>query len=511
MPDGEYLRALLYEKARRDERRRCENSLLEFFKRAWREIDPSPFELNWHHVVICEELEALARGEFRDYVLNIPPRCGKTILTSVVYPAWLWCQPKERQRRLMGPHVRFLCVSYGAGLAEVAAVKMRRLVLGPWYLSHWGERVKILDDQKSRADFGNSAGGERISNSIEGGILGRGGDIQIIDDPHKVKGAESDTERESTLVAMREGLPTRITDPRISARILVMQRLHTEDATDYALNSWRAPRHTMLPMRFDPDRACESDVREDEGELLWPDVWTEEAVESESSELGVYGTAGQLQQQPIPRGGGIIKAEWWQLWEPEDYPAFGTCVASLDTAYKIKQEADYNALTVWAGFAHPESGKPKLMLRDAWRARLSLSELLDRVIKTCREHKVDTLLIEDATRGTDVQTEIYRIIGRREFQVVLVPPAGDKAARLSAAEPLFSNNVIFAPDREWAQNVIDEVSVFPRGRHDDFVDSCSMALNYLRKTGVAVRREEFDEWDREQRLYRKPAKPIYDV
>jgi len=183
---GSTLRALLYEKARRDERRECENSLLAFFKRAWREVDPSPFELNWHHVVICRELEALARGEYRDYVLNIPPRCGKTILTSVVYPAWLWCQPKERQRRLMGPHVRFLCVSYGATLAEVAAVKMRRLVMGPWYQAHWGERVKIQSDQAGRADFGNTAGGERISNSIEGGILGRGGDIQICFPAHEI-------------------------------------------------------------------------------------------------------------------------------------------------------------------------------------------------------------------------------------------------------------------------------------------------------------------------------------
>jgi predicted phage terminase large subunit-like protein len=402
-------------------------------------------------------------------------------------------------------------VSYGATLAEVAAVKMRRLVMGPWYQEHWGGRVKILSDQASRSDFGNSAGGERISNSIEGGILGRGGDIQIIDDPHKVKGAESDVERESTLTAMREGLPTRITDPRISARILVMQRLHAADATDYALNNWREPRHTMLPMRFDPDRACEVDVREEDGELLWPLVWTDEAVDSESAELGTYGTAGQLQQSPIPRGGGIIATEQWQLWEGDDYPPFGTCVASLDTAYKIKQEADYNALTVWAGFAHPESGKPKVMLRDAWRARLSLSDLVARVVKTCRDHKVDVLLIEDASRGLDVQDEIYQLIGKREIRIILIPPAADKAARLMSTEPLFSNSIVYAPDREWAQDVIDEVSVFPRGRHDDYVDSTSQALNYLRRTGVAVRREEHDEEVLGRRMYRKPSKPVYDV
>src|SRR6185312_9457581 len=175
-----------------------------------------------------------------------------------------------------------------------------------------------------------------------------------------------------------------------------------------------------------------SPMAERQGEIAWPERFDPQSLGNLRTLKGVFAWAGQYQQLPMPRGGGIIKAEWWQLWEADDYPPFGTCVASLDTAYKIKQEADYNALTVWAGFAHPESGKPKLMLRDAWRARLSLSELLARVIKTCREHKVDTLLIEDATRGTDVQTEIYRIVGRREFQIVLIPPAGDKAARLSA-------------------------------------------------------------------------------
>lgn len=80
-----------------------------------------------------------------------------------------------------------------------------------------------------------------------------------------------------------------------------------------------------------------------------------------------------------------------------------------------------------------------------------------------------------------------------------------------STEPLFSNSIVYAPDREWAQDVIDEVSVFPRGRHDDYVDSTSQALNYLRRTGVAVRREEHDEEVLGRRMYRKPSKPVYDV
>lgn len=437
--------------------------------------------------------------------------CGKTNLISIAFPAWLWIQPPERQAPLMGPHVRLLCVSYGATLAEVAAVKMRRLVQGPWYQSHWGKRVTIRGDQAGRGDFGNTAGGERISNSIEGGILGRGGDIQIIDDPHKVEGAESDIERERTLRAMSEGLTTRITDPRIAARVLVMQRLHTDDATHYALDRWPDPVHVMLPMRYDAGRPCDLDPRENEGELLWPEVWGEDSVAREERELGSYGASGQLQQMPIPRGGGIISEQWWQLWGARDYPPFGTCVAALDTAYKQKEESDYNALTVWAAFAHPETDKPKVMLREAWQVRTNLADLVARVIKTCREHKVDTLLIEDAARGSDVADEIHRLVSRREINIELVPPLGDKVSRLHTTVPLFENEIIYAPDTEWAQEVIDQVAKFPRVRHDDLVDTVSLALGYLRKTGVAVRREEHDENILELRRYRKPEPALYDV
>lgn len=511
MPDGLDLRALLYERERRIERRECEGSLLQFFQRCWKEVDPTPFVFNWHHLVICRQLESLARGEIRDLVINIPPRCGKTILINVAFPAWLWIQQRNKEHPLIGPQCRFLCVSYGSTLAEVAAVKMRRLVMGPWYQGHWGDRVKILADQASRGDFGNTAGGERISNSIEGGILGRGGDIQIIDDPHKVDGAESDVERERTLRAIREGLTTRVTDPRIAARVLVMQRLHTDDATNYALENWPAPVHVMLPMRFEPERYVDFDIRDTEGELLWPEVWDEESVAREERELGSYGASGQLQQIPISRGGGIVSDKLWMLWDDEEFPEFGTCVASLDTAYKVTESADYNALTVWCAFEHPESRTPKLMLRAAWKMRASLGQLVARVIATCREHKVDMLLIEDSARGPDVMDEIYRLVSRREISVILVRAATDKASRLHATVPVFENGIIYAPDKEWAQEVIDEVSKFPRHKHDDYVDSTSMAITYLRKTGVATRREEYDEDILIKRRFKKQVQPVYDV
>ena len=146
-------KGIVQEYRRRQARERYEGSLYAFFERAWQEIDPAPFSGNWHHEVICEQLEALARGEMRDLIINLPPRTGKTNLISVCLNAWLWCQPEDRWAPLMGPKVSLLCVSYGAVLAEVIATRARRLIMGPWYQGLWGDRVQIREDQASRADF----------------------------------------------------------------------------------------------------------------------------------------------------------------------------------------------------------------------------------------------------------------------------------------------------------------------------------------------------------------------
>jgi phage terminase large subunit-like protein len=487
---------LLDERGRRAERKRCEGSLFEFFARAWGEIDPAPFVENWHMHVVADQLEELARGETRDLILNLPPRTGKTNLISVCFPAWVWCQDPERGL-LMGPQVSFLCLSYGAVLAEVIATRARRLIMGEWYQSLWGDRVQIRDDQASRADFGNTAGGERISNSIEGGILGRGASVQIIDDPHKLDEIESEAERERTIRALKEGLPSRVTDPRISARILTMQRLHELDATAYALENWRRDHvHVMLPARFDPDRPCFCDERTYDGELLWPEVWTEGEITKLEIELGSYAASGQLQQSPIPRGGGIITQDDWQIWpeftpRPEDLqvgsdgsayvplPEVTHVILVLDTALSERNTADWNACVVMGVWHRPtkpvrytggptwglteeapitDDEQPRVILMGGWRARCKLNDegyrpdgqpkgLVQRVIATARRFNVDRIVIEDQTRGRDVRNEIIRQFAEAEQRIELFNPKrhGDKVARLWSVQPLFSQKLVYAP------------------------------------------------------------------
>ena len=282
------------------------------------------------------------------------------------------------------------------------------------------------------------------------------------------------------------------------------------------------------------------------GEIAWPERFTPDNIREQKKIKGPYAYANQYGQLATVRGGGIIRQEWWQLWPSSKFPELGTVIASLDTAIKEGEENDYNALTVWGAFAGTD-GEPKLILLWAWRDRLPLAQLVARVNEMCggllpgadgrpgalvSPWQADYLLIEDKARGHDVAAELLRQFGRSRWQTVLIPANGgkgsqDKRARLEAVAPLFSgevvkdpttgvdrwlgNGLVYAPNTEWADAVIQEVSDFPRGQHDDWVDTVSMTLAWVRKNGVVITRSEFDEEELELRRYRKPVHVPYKI
>jgi len=113
-------------------------------------------------------------------------------------------------------------------------------------------------------------------------------------------------------------------------------------------------------------------------------------------------------------------------------------------------------------------GLPKVMLMTAWQERLELHDLVEKVAKTCRALKVDKLLIENKASGISVSQEMRRMYGHEDFAVQLIDPkAQDKLARLYSVQALFSEGMVYAPDRAWADMVITQVGQFPKGRHDD--------------------------------------------
>jgi predicted phage terminase large subunit-like protein len=504
-----------------------------------------------------------------------------TLLTNVMWPAWVWAQPPERKGPLSGPQVKFLCVSYGATLSEEIALKMQRLIKGEWYQSLWGDRVRLFEDQQARANFGNTAGGERISNSIEGGILGRGGDCKIIDDPQTRKGADSDLSRAESLRGMSD-LTSRVTDPRYAAQVLLMQRLHQQDATDWALRNWAGEVvHLMYPARFDPDRAVPSDPRKFAGELLWPEVWSEKellAIEKglnalDGEILSDYAVSGQLQQAPIPRGGGIVNEQDWKMWpewvpELQDMtitadgsayvplPPVSHVILVLDTALSERETADWNACLVIGVWHRPrqlvkivgqeeafidEGEQPRAILMGGWRRRGKLNDptlgrdlrplgLVQLVADTARRLPVDRIIIENKTRGKDVRDELMRQFSEDGFMIQMFEPTGhgDKVAKLHSVQPLFSQGLIYAPARcilttdnqgnervevsefEWVREVISEVASLPKGTHDDYVDCLTIGLITLREEGLLTLNDEFVRQQVALHMHRRKVTSVRD-
>ena len=509
-----------------EEKERCEENLLEFMKGSWSSVDSAPFMDSWAIDAMCDHLEAVTLGYIPRLLINIPPRCTKTTLVSIIYPAWTWA--RSEVSFLSGPQVRFLCASYNHSLSLDSSNKSRRLLFSPWYQKLWPGKIIMQKDQDTKGQYDNTAGGSRIATSVGGSLLGLGGDVLIGDDLNNTEQVESEADRAQVLTFWNEFHSTRLNDPKKSAIIAVQQRLHEHDVSGMILDSDEDWVHLCLPMHYDERRPCITvklpqydddepwtDTRED-GELLWPERFGPLEVKKLEDALGPYMAAGRLEQSPVPKGGGIIKRDWWQPWDQEEarryglewngglkeFPHFELVVGSLDTSYGEKQENDYNALTVWGVWIDRNRNR-RAMLMYAWRKRLPLHGkivsafpneakvnfeqrqkeawgLVELVADTCKRYKVKRLLIEDKTRGRDVANEINRLYTRENWGVELINPIGDKVSRVHSIVPLFTDNTVWSPDTKWAEMVIQECQSFPKADHDD--------LCFVAGTLIATRR-----------------------
>ena len=346
--------------------------------------------------------------------------------------------------------------------------------------------------------------------------------------------------RATTLEWFLEAVPTRLNHPRVSAIVVIMQRLHEEDVSGVILEHKGVGLgydHIMLPMRFDERRRCTTklgyvDPREQEGELLFPDRFPVEVVDRDERQLGPFATAGQMQQSPVPRGGGLIKDDWWTLWPDEEYPPLDYIVSYLDTAYGEKQENDFSAMTTWGVFTVSNKaqitgamtrdgtlqkiervyaeGTANVILLHAWNKKLPFGELLELVAATGRKWKIDRLIIENKSVGPPIVSELRKSLSTEEYGITLDDPKGDKWGRLNAVQHLFSSGMVWAPDKAWAEMVIRQVGSFPKAKHDDLVDTVSGALGWLRKSGLLTRAPERLFEIEESKIFRGRAPaPLY--
>jgi len=516
----------------------CEESLYEFLKAAWKYIDPAPWKDGWHIGAIAEHLQAVVDGQIRRLIVNLPPRHCKSLLLSVAFPAWVWAQSINSPTS--GPGVPFLYASYADKLSLRDSVKCRRLIESMWYQKFWGERFRLVSDQNTKSRFQNDKGGERLITSIGAGVTGEGGNIICIDDPNAANEIASDASIETTIDWWTTAMPSRPNDPETCAWIVIQQRLAENDLTGHILeheaDGWT---HLCLPGRYEPERSFHTaigwkDPRTEPGELLWPERFSESTLKRLEVTMGPYTFAGQIQQRPEPKGGGIIKSDWWLKWDRDEYPKnIDFILGVVDTAFTTDELNDPSGMMVWMIYSEDRpygptrivdsSGNalrmdntysefaPKVLLGYAWDERLELHDLVNKVAVTCIKYRVDLLVIENKASGISVAQEIRRLYSRERFGVELFDPKSqDKAARLYSVQHLFAEGIVSAPDKVWADRVIKQVGQFPKGKHDEYVDLTSMGLRKLRDMGLLVRQPEREAELEAQKVYpRGQDQPLY--
>lgn len=484
-------------------KRRAERSLLEFIRQGWPWVEPAAFVSGWHIECTCEHLEAVVNGEILRLLINEPPRHMKSLGLNVFLPAWVWAR-QAAQGKWLGPGVRFMHLAYQEPLATRDSNKCRRLMASPWYQKNWGGLFSIVTDQVTRVE--NDKGGHRLSSSVHG-VMGEGADIIAFDDPHDYIKVESEPERQKLLTFFDEGLTTRFNDRERGAMIVNMQRLDSRDLSSHILAkelkaialhgpSQRKWVHVCLPFEFEVDHpfpmrtqvVCKAtgevwkDLRKP-GDLLWPQRFTPEGARDLKIEMNSnYAVAGQLQQRPAPRGGGMFKRPWFAnkiIGTPECpiavIPKGTKFVRHWDLAATDKKTA---ARTAGVKLGKMPDGN--YVVAHCIAVQKEGPEVRDLIKATAATDgkSVEISLPKDPGQAGKVQaSDFVRFLGG--YTVHTEAETGSKEVR---AEPFASQAAagnVYLVQGEWLDDYLDELVTFPNGNWKDRVDATSGAFGRL--------------------------------
>jgi len=210
-----------------------------------------------------------------------------------------------------------------------------------------------------------------------------------------------------------------------------------------------------------------------QGEALHPDREPLATLAHIRRTIGEYNFAGQYQQTPAPLGGGLVKVEWFKRYGKEERPeSFDRIVQSWDTANKATELSDFSVCTTWG-----IRGKD-LFLLDLLRKRLEYPALKRAVREQHSQFTANVVLIEDKASGTQL---IQELIADGFHPVTGYKPECDKIMRLHAQTAMIENGFVHIPEEApWLAEYLHEMTVFPKGKHDDQVDSTAQLLDWFK-------------------------------
>jgi len=417
-----------------------------------------------HHRLICEKLQEIEKGAINRLMIFMPPRHGKSELASRRFPAWFIGR---------NPDASIIHASYGQELATDFGRDVREIVNSEEYQKVF--EGKRLSQDATAANKWRIADhrGEYFAVGVGTSATGRGADLLIIDDPIKNReDADSLAERERVWGWFRSTAFTRL---QPNAKIIVIQtRWHdddlsgrliqqTEDSDD--LDNWEVLRLSAEAMDDDP-------IGRKKGEALWPEWYNKKSLKEIRSVLGEREYHALYQQEPTRAEGSFFHVDWFDTYD--HLPSHTTLrfYGTSDYATSERSGADYTVHIVFGVDPYD-----RIYVVDVWKKRAKPQDWIEAVIDLMKKWKV--------TQWGEERGQILNSVGpylsqrmkergaycfRKQYT-----PSRDKTVRARSIQGRAQQGmVLFPKGKNWAHEVIQTLTAFPAGRHDDEVDCFSL-------------------------------------
>ncbi len=473
-------------------------SLFQFIKYFWSEVSNDEFQSNWHIEFVCEELqkvvEKVANNQPKEYdlIINMPPGMTKTIVCSIMYPAWCWTK---------WFHLRFITASYSKDLSLESAEYSRDLIRSDKFKMIYPE-LGIKEDKDTKSNFKcvkkvvsvvsktyykQLNGGNRYSTSVGGTLLGFHGHINIIDDALDPKRAASDIELKNANDWNDKTLSTRKTNKKVTTLIMVMQRLHQNDPTGNLLSKKdKKIRLICLPGEIENFEEYVNPpelILKYKNKLLDPVRLGWNELKEMKGEMGQYGYSGQVGQNPVPPGGGMFKVNKFSILD--EMPSFNHIVKTIRYWDKAGTQGG-GCFTAGVKMALLRSGK--FLVVDVQREQWGTDERERMIKETAMIDKGNVIVWLEQEPGSggkeSVEATRKNLAG---FSSRAERPTGNKVFRADPYSVQVNLGMVLLLKDNWNEDFIEEHRYFPYSTYKDQVDAAAGAFNHLAGKRIAKR------------------------
>lgn len=466
----------LFDDPKAESKRNAQSSLIDFACY----VSPD-YQVNWHHRAFCSWLDRLLFGDIDRLMILVPPRHGKSLTASKLFPAYALGR---------NPDLRIIACSYSSTLASSINRDLQRIVDSDLYREVFPDTT--LAGKNSLTKEGSFLRNSEIFEIVDrkgyylcagvgGSITGRGGDLMIIDDPVKNREeAESKTVRDGIWDWYTSTFRTRLEK---AGKILVILTPWSHDDVagrllKLAKETPKADQWTVVKFPAIATDDLHPDDPRQPGEALWEGKYPLEELERIKASVGPYDWASLFQCSPSREGGNLFNQDWFHYWVllPRK---FDRVVISLNSKFKEVSASSYVTLQVWG-----RSGGSYYLL-DQVRDRLSFLDTKDAISDLTEKWAklgitIHELFIEAKKNGKAI---LENLSSDCPITITATDFNGDtEGGKAQAVTELFKlGNVFIPPESEalWVSGLKKELEDFPNAESEDQTGALTQALIYL--------------------------------